>query len=108
MHEQDDNGTVGKSCFEWNGDDQWFIDTNSDGWGVASRIQTEYGKERYCRNFHGIGRWHECRYDHREWQCIRWKLGEVKIIDGRYYYRNWSYWTFWYNTSTGERESLCD
>src|SRR5690606_33691488 len=88
----------GMTCYEAKGDDQWVIDTfgNSKRFYVYS--ETEYGKKRYCGdNTQG---WTECRYNHREHECV--------IFAAYYRHNNWSGWTPWYSTTTGNPHCVRD
>lgn len=60
----------GVSCFEWHGDDQWVLDTLNNNRQFRVHVRTEYGKNRFC--FDDTPGWTECRYDHRENECVKW------------------------------------
>lgn len=93
--------TIGSTCFEWNGDDQWVYDRPpADGWRVGVQIRTDYGKIRWCVNAHGAGTWHECTFDHREHRCVQFRLYEQNGPSGPT--RNWRNWTRPISTSTGD------
>lgn len=98
----DGGASYGYTCFEWDGDDQWVYDAASNGWGVGVDIRTNYGKYRSCEKTHGAGKWHECKFDHRENTCVQFRLyqrnwnGSTVVRD---YYTKWSQWV---NTATGK------
>jgi hypothetical protein len=95
--------TIGSTCFEWNGDDQWVYDRPpSNGWSVGVEIRTDYGKIRWCVNSHGADTWHECNFDHLEDHCVQFRLYEQNGVGGPT--RNWTNWTRPISTSTG---NLC-
>jgi hypothetical protein len=88
----------GISCFQVNGDDQWVKDDEANGWAVGAQIQTNYGKTRWCANRNTAGSWVECKFDHRENTCVRFRLYEQDGgADGPT--RNWTAWTPWLSTT---------
>jgi hypothetical protein len=93
-----DHDCIGEARFEWDGDDQWVIDGRANGWGVGAKIQTDYGKVRWCTSFLGKDVWHECRFNHKEYRCVRWRMYEIKGERVRYGSPAWSHW---YHTTSG-------
>jgi hypothetical protein len=88
------------SCFEWDGDDQWVQDSKSNDGSARAQIQTNYGKVRWCANTHQAVSWYECTFDHSENTCVRWRMYEQHGTGGPS--RNWTPWTRWHSTSTGD------
>jgi hypothetical protein len=91
--------TIGSTCFEWNGDDQWVYD-RANSWRVGVQIRTDYGKVRWCVNAHGPGTWHECTFDHLEGRCVQFRLYE-QYGGPTGPTRSWTNWTEPIRTSTG-------
>ncbi|HEX6025294.1 MAG TPA: hypothetical protein VFZ00_25100 [Solirubrobacter sp.] len=96
------NDCIGEARFEWDGDDMWVVDARNNGWGVGAKIQTDYGKVRWCTTFKGKNVWHECRFNHREYTCVRWRMYEMKGQRVRYASPRWSPW---YHTAYGNEVS---
>lgn len=65
-------GGLVASCFESHGDDFWVRDEEEDGARVGVYWRTSYGREGFCSNSHGYGRWHECKYDMKENTTVTW------------------------------------
>ncbi|NEA34524.1 hypothetical protein [Streptomyces sp. SID13031] len=85
------------TCYQWDGDDQWVIDGDANGWTAIAHVETNYGKTRECVAPAAADGWKECKYDHREGTCVRFFLYEKKGSDlGRF-----SAWSPWYKTSNG-------
>lgn len=91
--------TWAATCYQWEGDDQWVIDGDANGWTAIAHVETNYGKTRECVAPAAADGWKECLYDHREGTCLRFFLFEKKGNElGRF-----SAWSPWYSTSTGAR-----
>lgn len=60
------------SCFEFDGDDFWVRDNRADGRSAVVVWSTSYNRYGSCRNSHGAGKWHECKYDMAENQFLYW------------------------------------
>lgn len=87
------------TCYEWAGDDQWVIDGDPNGWTAIAHLETNYGKTRECAAPSAADGWKECKYDHKESECVRFFIYEKKGNElGRF-----SAWSPWYSTSTGNR-----
>ena len=93
----------GETCFEWSGDDQWVVDRDTNGKRAGVHVQTDYGKDRYCETNgdYPAGSWRECKYDHDEERCVRFRMYEKNGDDGERH--NWSTWSGWYSIRTGDR-----
>jgi hypothetical protein len=90
----------GETCFEWEGDDQWVWDGAPNGWGVVVQIETDYGKVRWCANREGASTWVECKFDHDEDHCVRFRLFEQDDgADGPT--RNLTAWSQYISIRTG-------
>lgn len=87
------------TCYQWDGDDQWVIDGDANGWTAVAYVETNYGKVRECVAPSAADGWKECLFDHRESTCVRFFLYEKK--DGNV--GRVSAWSPWYSTSTGNR-----
>jgi hypothetical protein len=88
----------GDTCYEWAGDDQWVRDTDANGWTTIAEVETNYGKYRECAAPAAKDGWKECKFDHEEKKCVRFRMVERKgSATGRV-----SNWTLWYSTSSGK------
>lgn len=90
----------GATCFQWDGDDQWVVDLDANGWTTVAGVDTNYGKERDCAAPAAADGWKECKYDHREGTCVRFFLYEKKS-NGTL--NRVSAYSPWYSTSNGAR-----
>lgn len=90
----------GATCFQWDGDDQWVVDLDANGWTTVAGVDTNYGKERDCAAPAAADGWKECKYDHREGTCVRFFLYEKKS-NGTL--NRVSAYSAWYSTSNGAR-----
>ncbi|TCC21173.1 hypothetical protein [Kribbella speibonae] len=88
---------IGATCYQWVGDDQWVIDGIANGWTAVVHVQTNYGKDRYCKALPAAEGWGKCNYDHIEGKCARWQMYELKDGDTR----NFTPWSAWYGTQYG-------
>ncbi|MEV6285338.1 hypothetical protein [Kribbella sp. NPDC051770] len=88
------------TCFQWDGDDQWVVDLDANGWTAVAGVDTNYGKERDCAAPAAADGWKECKYDHREGTCVRFFLYEKKS-NGTL--NRVSAYSPWYSTSNGAR-----
>jgi hypothetical protein len=89
--------SFGVTCFAWVGDDQWIVDLDENGWTAVVHVQTNYGKDRYCRAQPSADGWGYCKYDHQEGKCVRFMLYEEKGDEKR----NHTAWSPWYGTAYG-------
>ena len=89
--------SIGSTCFQWVGDNQWVIDGLTNGWAAVVHVQTNYDKNRYCQALPSAEGWAYCNYDHQEGKCVRFRMYELK--DG--VTRNWGDWSRWYGTDYG-------
>lgn len=63
------NQEHGRSCYEYDGDDQWVLDTYDNDRQARVHVWTEYGKDRYCAD--DTSGWTQCDYNHKEHECVR-------------------------------------
>ncbi len=96
----------GISCYEAVGDDHWVLDTLANDTKFWVYWQTEYDedgdgkpKDGYCGDT-TAGGWTECKYDHREHECI--------IFSGYRQHNFWWAWSPWVSTTTGDRYCVRD
>lgn len=61
----------GTGCFESNGDKIGVEDTRKDGIGVQVHWETDYGRERVCRDKNSGGGQAFCDYNMKEGQKVR-------------------------------------
>jgi len=86
-----------RTCYQWEGDDQWVVDDNANGWKSVVHVQTSYGKDRYCGAPPKADGWGVCNYDHRENTCVHFRTYELKDGATRYL----TPFGPWYNTASG-------
>lgn len=74
----------GTGCFESNGDKIGVEDTKKDGIGVQVHWETDYGRERVCRDTNSGGGQAFCDYDMKEGREVRITLqftDNGKVVD---------------------------
>lgn len=90
--------SIGRTCFQSDGDWQWVRDDIANGWTTYGQLETTYGDiHRYCKappKADGGG-W--CNWNVGEQGCVKYRVFET---DG-YTDRNFSGWSRWYSASTG-------
>ena len=89
--------SIGSTCFQWVGDNQWVVDNDANGWAAVAHVQTNYDKNRYCQARPSAEGWDYCDFDHKEGKCVRFRMYELK--DG--VTRNWTAWSPWYGIDYG-------
>ena len=94
------NSSYASTCFPWEGDNQWIIDREANGWAAVVHVQTNYDKNQHCKAMPAAEGWAFCDFDHQEGKCVRFRLYELKN-DVK---RNETAWSPWYGTEYG---SLC-
>jgi hypothetical protein len=105
----------GDACFEVVGDDMWVRDQTPNHWSVRVKIEVRnlligYRKTRWCANTHGADSWHECKFDHKEDACVRWRMFEqshlVPIPLNNT--QKWTDWSAWHDVATGAAGVDCN
>jgi hypothetical protein len=83
-----------RACFEVEGDDFWVYDGRQDDASAVVIWGTDNGQGGSCRNSHGYGTWHECKYDMFEGVRVDWDHWTYDADTDNWQRRSGGYYTF--------------